>query len=433
MNKEDHYAILGVTRNANKEEIRKAYKAKALKLHPDKNPNGGAQFRLVLDAYQVLSNPQTRAKYDREHWPTFRTPGGSGSAFPGFNAFARAGAGRNAAGTAAQPTPTTEAKPRYATDEQLFSDAYQQYKKSVQRDDNSFGASTEGSFAEWFKKKQEEVRRAEEQTRVRTEAARTFAQEQQKKDEEWRQLQKDREKKREEDLRQERLLREWEREKTRKKQEEENRLKREAELRRLAEEHEKVRMAQAQQIESTLKDVAAQKQAWEEERRNMASEKAKAAALAEANRLNSSELKKQQDAELAEAVRRAEQKIRESNEAKAFAAAAEKLREQARLNEEKKRKAEEERRQQELIEQEAARKESQAAELEARRLASHDLAVRRKKLLLDAQAERARHEEECAAMRQETDLIEAEMLAKLEALREAKASGKPINLDEWKL
>ena len=54
-------------------------------------------------------------------------------------------------------------KPRYATDEQLFKDAYEQYKKNpfsgAGTPNADFrGANTEGSFAEWFKKKQEELR-----------------------------------------------------------------------------------------------------------------------------------------------------------------------------------------------------------------------------------------------------------------------------------
>lgn len=433
MNKVDHYSVLGVARNANKEEIRKAYKAKALIHHPDKNPEGGAAFRLVLDAYQTLSNPQTKAKYDREHGSLFRSSGATGGAFPGHNAFARASGARYAAGTAAQATPNTETKPQFATDEQLFNDAYQQYKKSVHREYGSFGAANEGSFSDWFKKKQEEVRRTEEQTRMKAEAARSVAQEQQKKDEEWRRLQKEREKKREEELRHERLLREWEREEARRKQEDENQLKREEQRRVLIEETNRIRMEQQIEIERHLKDLAAKKHDLEEERRALASEREKAAAIAEENRASRREIQKQREAELAAEVRRAEQKMRDANVAKAYADAAEKIREQERLNEEKKRRAEEERRLQEFIQEEAIRKENEAAENEARRLASIDLAEKRKRVLLAAEEERNRHQEECAEIRRETDRIEADMRAKLEALRQAKASGMPINLDEWKL
>lgn len=68
MEQRDYYEVLGVERNASAEEIKKAYRKLAIKYHPDKNPGDKASeesFKEGTAAYQVLSNPEDRAKYDR--------------------------------------------------------------------------------------------------------------------------------------------------------------------------------------------------------------------------------------------------------------------------------------------------------------------------------------------------------------------------------
>jgi molecular chaperone DnaJ len=83
MEKRDYYEVLGVSKNATKEEIKKAYRKQALKYHPDKNPgNKKAEenFKEAAEAYEVLSNDEKKARYDRFGHAGM---GGAGSGFSG--------------------------------------------------------------------------------------------------------------------------------------------------------------------------------------------------------------------------------------------------------------------------------------------------------------------------------------------------------------
>jgi molecular chaperone DnaJ len=87
----DYYAILGVPRDADTEQIKKAYRALALKYHPDRNPDPDAaeRFKEATEAYEVLRDPEKRALYDRYGEAGLKgAPAGAG--FTGFSAFEEA-------------------------------------------------------------------------------------------------------------------------------------------------------------------------------------------------------------------------------------------------------------------------------------------------------------------------------------------------------
>lgn len=86
---EDYYKVLGLTKSATSDEIKRAYRKLAVKYHPDKNPGNKAaeeKFKKVSEAYEVLSDPKKRADYDQFGPDMFnRAAGGAGGPGGGYS------------------------------------------------------------------------------------------------------------------------------------------------------------------------------------------------------------------------------------------------------------------------------------------------------------------------------------------------------------
>ena len=89
MNQDNYYDILGVEENATQDQIKKAYRKKAIQYHPDKNPDNKEaeeKFKEAAEAYEVLSNPEKKQRYDQfGHAGMSGAAGGGGFSGGGFS------------------------------------------------------------------------------------------------------------------------------------------------------------------------------------------------------------------------------------------------------------------------------------------------------------------------------------------------------------
>jgi molecular chaperone DnaJ len=83
----DYYEVLGVSRDANKSDIKKAFRALAREYHPDvsSHPDAESRFKEIGEAYEVLSDDDKRARYDRFGHAGVQGPGGAGPGFSGID------------------------------------------------------------------------------------------------------------------------------------------------------------------------------------------------------------------------------------------------------------------------------------------------------------------------------------------------------------
>jgi curved DNA-binding protein len=144
MDFKDYYKILGVEKNASQAEIKSAYRKLAQKYHPDKNKGDSeaeSKFKDVGEAYQVLSDPEKRNKYDNlgSNWNRHRQTGGGSSDFNWNDWFSQ----RGGAGATGQRQRSGRTVGDFFNQGGSFSDFFEQIFGSTYGKQSGFGAQPE--------------------------------------------------------------------------------------------------------------------------------------------------------------------------------------------------------------------------------------------------------------------------------------------------
>src|SRR5487761_1700172 len=87
MAKRDYYEVLGISKSASADEIKKAFRRAAVQHHPDKDGGNESKFKEVNEAYEVLKDPSKRQRYDQFGHAGVGGNGGGAGDFNGFGGF----------------------------------------------------------------------------------------------------------------------------------------------------------------------------------------------------------------------------------------------------------------------------------------------------------------------------------------------------------
>eukprot|EP01065_Artemidia_motanka_P007245 TRINITY_DN13583_c0_g1_i1.p1 TRINITY_DN13583_c0_g1~~TRINITY_DN13583_c0_g1_i1.p1 ORF type:complete len:857 (+),score=244.67 TRINITY_DN13583_c0_g1_i1:45-2573(+) len=398
------YELLGLQKDCTAADVKRAYKQKALQLHPDKNPDGEELFKRVAEAFEILCDPRRRQDYDAK-LTEVRV-----SSVWGVN--------------------PEHFRPRQKTAADYEAERKRREKDDLKRKQEKEFATGGQNFADWYKTK------LEQHTSEAEEAAERIAEAERQRLEEERRAADERaaaKRRQDEEITRLEALRAAAREQQLQAAEETERLERErqeAAFRDRESEWSAKKEERERAAEKANADLRNRRASLREEQRRMADERKELAEFdLDATRTRREQaqeaLKKQQEEETARvrAAKRAaaehEQHLKEERERMRLAA------EQERL--------ESARRMQALKEEEVRwQKEEQSARQEQQQRA-RQAAARGRSFMKEAQDARLQHEKELAEMRRETDRIEQEMLAKLEAVRRAKREGRPLDLSSIQL
>ncbi|KAJ9451412.1 Chaperone protein DnaJ [Diplonema papillatum] len=403
----DHYDVLELRRNASAHDIRKAFKKMALKLHPDKNPEGEQMFKRIGEAYDTLMNPRARREYDLSSKGSGEAAGMAGQPAESFGRYQSMPPSQNfdemqkrRSESEAQMRQQTKA---FASANMNFSDWY----KTKLAAQEKASAAAHCRLREVLTKQEEEKRRLEEErTELAARAAAAHSETARTKKQELEHAQREREK-----THRERAARE-----TMARKQREELWRRET-------------AAQKEETEAHLKELAAARRKLADEKNQLAAE-TRTLQTAGVNEEAARQLRALREEELERNLREAEENLentrRRAEEESRVRLAADRQKckrdaaEAERQMEKEKEMCDLAVRWEEEEREQAVQKQEQVCQM----------ARWSQEVMSDARQARLQHEADLKAMREETDRMELAMLAKLEAVREARRQGNPIDLSQ---